>query len=80
MMETSPIENRYIVPGLVRGMRLLEQVTHNQQEWGLSELARALHLPRSTVFRLVHTLEQLKYLEHHQQRKTAWESGAESRV
>ena len=37
-MQTSPPENRYIVPGLVRGMRLLEQFTHNQQEWGLSEL------------------------------------------
>jgi len=70
MMETSPPENRYIVPGLVRGMRLLEQFTHKQQEWRLSELARALHMPRSTVFRLVHTLEQLKYLEHHPQRKT----------
>ena len=70
MMETSPLENRYIVPGLVRGMRLLEQFTHKQQEWGLSELARALHMPRSTVFRLVHTLEQLKYLEHHPQHKT----------
>jgi len=69
-METSPPENRYIVPGLVRGMRLLEQFTHKQQEWRLSELARALHMPRSTVFRLVHTLEQLKYLEHHPQRKT----------
>jgi len=69
-METSPPENRYIVPGLVRGMRLLEQFTHKQQEWGLSELARALHMPRSTVFRLVHTLEQLKYLEHHPQHKT----------
>ena len=70
MMETSPPENRYIVPGLVRGIRLLELFTHKQQEWGLSELARALHMPRSTVFRLVHTLEQLKYLEHHPQRKT----------
>jgi len=70
MMETSPPENRYIVPGLVRGMRLLEQFTHKQQEWRLSELARALQMPRSTVFRLVHTLEQLKYLEHHPQRKT----------
>jgi IclR family pca regulon transcriptional regulator len=70
MMETSPPENRYIVPGLVRGMRLLEQFTHKQQEWRLSELARTLNMPRSTVFRLVHTLEQLKYLEHHPQRKT----------
>ena len=62
MMETSPKENRYIVPGLLRGMRLLEQFTHNQQEWGLSELARALQLPRSTVFRLVHTLENSSIL------------------
>ena len=70
MTETSPPETRYLVPGLVRGMRLLEQFTHNQQEWSLSELARALELPRSTVFRLVYTLEQLKYLERHPQHKT----------
>ena len=51
-------------------MRLLEKFTHNQQEWRLSELARALELPRSTGFRLVHTLEKLKYLERPPQRKT----------
>jgi DNA-binding IclR family transcriptional regulator len=70
MTEISPPEDRYLVPGLVRGMRLLEKFTHNQQEWGLSELARVLELPRSTVFRLAHTLEKLKYLERHPQRKT----------
>jgi len=70
MTQAVPSEDRYLVPGLVRGMRLLEKFTHSQQEWGLSELARELKLPRSTVFRLAHTLEQLKYLERHPQRKT----------
>ena len=70
MTQPYPPEDRYLVPGLMRGMRLLEKFTHNQQEWRLSELARALELPRSTVFRLVHTLEKLKYLERHPQRKT----------
>ena len=70
MTKQYPPEDRYLVPGLMRGMRLLEKFTHNQQEWRLSELARALELPRSTVFRLVHTLEKLKYLERHPQRKT----------
>ena len=70
MTQPYPPEDRYLVPGLMRGMRLLEKFTHNQQEWRLSGLARALELPRSTVFRLVHTLEKLKCLERHPQRKT----------
>jgi len=64
MTETSPPEDRYLVPGLVRGMRLLEKFTHNQQEWGLSELARVLELPRSTVFRLAHTLGNSRLIVH----------------
>ena len=43
---------RYILPALVKGIRLLEMFTHHHQEWGLSELTRAFKLPRSTFYRL----------------------------
>ena len=53
----SEIEERYIVPGLDRGLRLLQLFSPERPHWTLSELARALGLSRSSVFRLVYTLE-----------------------
>lgn len=49
--------NRYIVPGLERGLKLLGSFTRERPEAGLGELAREHDLPRTTVFRLLHTLE-----------------------
>ena len=48
---------RYIVPGLERGLKLLRSFTRERPEAGLGELAREHDLPRTTVFRLLHTLE-----------------------
>ena len=62
--------NRYLVPGLVRGLRLLELFDRARPEWNLSELAAAAELPRSTTYRLVVTLTQLGYLENARSRKT----------
>ena len=53
----SEIEERYIVPGLDRGLRLLQLFSPERPHWTLSEQARALGLSRSSVFRLVYTLE-----------------------
>ena len=49
--------NRYIVPGLERGLKLLGSFTRERPEAGVGELAREHDLPRTTVFRLLHTLE-----------------------
>jgi len=54
--------DRYTVPGLERGLRLLECFTAGQPVRTAPELARHLHLPRSTVFRLLTTLENAGYL------------------
>ena len=61
--------DRYIVPGLARGLRLLELFDRTRPEWNLSELAAAAGLPRSTTYRLVVTLTQLGYLENAHSRK-----------
>ncbi len=52
----------YIVPGLVRGLRLLELFGPDSTELSLSECARKLGISRSSAFRLAFTLESLGFL------------------
>lgn len=58
MQEKDP----YSVPGLVRGLRLLQVFTPQRPEQSLSQLARALGITRSAAFRTVHTLVQEGFL------------------
>lgn len=63
-MKREPIpENRYAVPGLERGLAILELFDRSQTSLGAPEIAKALGIPRTTVFRLIQTLEHLGYLE-----------------
>jgi len=55
--------DRYTVPALERGLRLLACFTPERPVWSAPELARCLSLPRSTVFRLLTTLENVGYLQ-----------------
>ena len=52
----------YTVPGLVRGLRLLQAFTPQKPEQNLSQLAAALGITRSAAFRAVHTLVQEGFL------------------
>lgn len=61
--EEHTVEERYIVPGLDRGLRLLQLFTRERPHWTLADLARALELSRSSVFRLVYTLEAGGFLK-----------------
>lgn len=54
---------RYKVPGLERGLLILSAFNREQKELGAPELASRLQLPRSTVYRLLMTLENLGFLE-----------------
>lgn len=56
-------KSRYVVPGLERGLRLLQLFNRRQRTMGAPEIAKALNVPRSTVFRLIQTLELLEFLE-----------------
>ncbi len=60
--DESPGEDRYIVPGLVRGLQVLGAFSPERKEMTLSELARELGLSRSAAFRTVYTLAQMGYL------------------
>jgi DNA-binding IclR family transcriptional regulator len=55
-------KDRYMVPGLERGLKLLQCFSRDNPVQLPGDLARTLDLPRSTVFRLLHTLETMGLL------------------
>lgn len=70
MGETESDEDRYLVPGLIRGFAVLDIFTTEHQELTLSEIARRLDLSRSAAFRTVYTLAHLGFLLHDVRRQT----------
>lgn len=56
-------DKQYLVPGLERGLSILTQFSPREPTLGAPELARRLGIPRTTVFRLLQTLESLGFLE-----------------
>ena len=56
-------EARYLVPGLARGLEILRLFSRERRAIAPPEMAKELGIPRSTVFRLVQTLEQMGFLE-----------------
>ena len=55
--------DKYIVPALERGLRLLQEFGRENHQLGAPELARRLQLPRATVFRMLNTLESMGFLQ-----------------
>jgi len=64
---------RYNVPALERGLRILGEFSRHSRTVAPPELARRLNLSRATVFRLLTTLESLGFVER-------TESGREFRL
>ena len=52
----SNIKDPYTVPGLVRGLAVMQIFTPTTPELTLSEIAAKLSITRSAAFRSVHTL------------------------
>jgi DNA-binding IclR family transcriptional regulator len=57
--------DKYTVPALERGLRMLGEFNRDTRVISAPEFARRLGLPRSTVFRLLSTLEAMGYVERH---------------
>jgi DNA-binding IclR family transcriptional regulator len=55
--------DRYTVPGLERGLRILAEFSRREPRLTAPELARRLGVPRSTVFRLLMTLEGMGFVK-----------------
>lgn len=62
-MNTEKMDDRYTVPALVRGLQLLMEFNREDRELTGAELSRRLSLPRASVFRMLHTLEQTGFVE-----------------
>lgn len=60
----------YFVPGLHRGLRILELLGAADRPMTLSEIGRALGVTRSSAFRLVYTLRQMEFLREAEQKNT----------
>ena len=56
-------DNKYSVPGLERGLRILMTFSAREPVLAGADLARRLDIPRSTVFRLLQTLEAEGFIE-----------------
>ncbi|WP_313136559.1 IclR family transcriptional regulator [Paracoccus jeotgali] len=61
-MEEKP--DRYMVPGLVRGLNVLKLFTPETPVLRLSDIARALGISRSAAFRTTYTLTEMGCLLH----------------
>lgn len=62
MSDKTPLEERYRVPGLRRGLLALEAFRADRASLSLSELGRAIGLSRSATYRLVYTLEEMGFV------------------
>jgi DNA-binding IclR family transcriptional regulator len=56
------VDGRYLVPGLIRGLGVLRQMSANHGPVTLSSLAQALGLSRAATYRLIYTLEHEGYV------------------
>ena len=55
-------ENRYIVPALAQGLGILSLFGGEHRSFTAPEIAKALSLPRTKVFRLLQTLQSMDYV------------------
>lgn len=56
------IDERYIVPGLVRGLDVLRSFKRERQDQSIADVAREVGITRSAAFRIVYTLEVAGFL------------------
>jgi DNA-binding transcriptional ArsR family regulator len=72
--EITKNDDRYLVPGLVRGLAILQAFNQEAQEMTISEIAEILDVNRSSAFRLIYTLESCGYLRKASQKTYALDS------
>ena len=68
-MDNNDDENKYLVPGLVRGLEILRFFNDETPELSLSEIAHRMNISRSSAFRIVYTLEYCNYLRKNDAKK-----------
>ena len=63
MSEKNKNHDTYFVPGLFRGLRVLEILAEAEQPLTVSEIGRKMELSRSSIFRLTYTLKHMGFIE-----------------
>ena len=69
-MQESVNHKVYFVPGLHRGLRVLEILGDAGAPMSISDIGRAMDLSRSSTFRLIYTLKQMGFLKDGEQKNT----------
>lgn len=62
--EAGAVDDRYVVPGLQRGLQALLAFTPERRRMTLTEMGQAVGVTRSAVFRIAYTLDQLGFLAY----------------
>ena len=70
MMTDNRKEKHFVVPGLSRGLHILELLSQNHSGLMQTEIAQTLKLPIASVSRIVNQLEEMGYLRRNQDSKT----------
>lgn len=60
---TDQSRNRYLINSIIRACNLLRRLSKEKTHFKLSELARELHLDRSTTYRILLSLEKCGFVE-----------------
>lgn len=57
------MKNKYSVPALEKGILIIEMLSESEQALGITDIYDRCKLPKSTIFMILNTLEQLKYVQ-----------------
>ncbi len=63
-------DERYLVPALVRGLKILSTLSSQNSKLTLSEVAASLGVTRSSAYRLLYTLGHLGFVEYDSRSKS----------
>ena len=58
------IDERYLVPALIRGLDILRTLSNDHKKMSLSEVAASLGVTRSSAYRLLYTLSHLGFVDY----------------
>ncbi|MBS0536642.1 MAG: IclR family transcriptional regulator [Proteobacteria bacterium] len=66
----APVDERYLVPALIRGLTILQRLSGESRGLTLSEVAAALGVTRSSAYRLLFTLGHMGFVVSNTDTKT----------
>lgn len=61
-------QGKYIVPGLLYGINVLSEIVDSSEGLSLKELSSKMNIPKTTLFRILHTLEKEGLIEKNNDR------------